>query len=114
MIPFQKGVKFVTAVQHEKDGKVTFVEQRLSRADKDYTHFVRAAFPNDKKGASEAIAAIRLIKEKGFDEIQIGTFRDVFQNWNKEEKTNQAKKSRSKRGKVKRKDDKRLGARPPG
>jgi len=109
MIPFPKGVKFITAVRHEKDGKVTFVEQRLSRAFKDYTRWVKAAFPKDEKGAS---AAIRTIEEKGFDEVQIFNFRNAFQNWKKEEKTDQAKKSRSLRGKVKRKDDKRLGARP--
>jgi hypothetical protein len=111
MIPFQKGVKFVTAVRHEEDEKVIFVEQRLSRSLKDYADWVKAAFPKDEKGAS---AAIRTIKEKGFDELQIFTFRDAFQNWKKENNSRKAKQSRSKRGRVKRDDDKRLGGRPPG
>jgi len=94
MIPFPKGVKFITAVRHEEDGKVVFVEQRLTRAEQDYTRFVKAAFPNNEEGASKAIG---LVKEKGFDEIQIFTFRDVFQKWKKEEKSRSAKYSRSKR-----------------
>src|SRR5260370_33551623 len=104
MIPFQKGVKFVTAVRHEKDEKVIYIEQQLKRAREDYERWVKAAFPKDKKGAS---AAIRTIKKKGFDEVQIFTFRDTFQNWKKEWKSGKAKESRSKRGRVKRKTHKR-------
>jgi hypothetical protein len=102
-IPFQKGVKIVAAIRYEKDEKEIFVEQRVSRTLEDYTRWVKATFPKDGKGAS---AAIRKIKEEGFDEIEIFTFRDALQNWKKEEKTHQAKKSRSMR-----KTDKRRGAR---
>ena len=115
MIPFEKGVKFVTAVRHEKDAKVIFVEQRPSRALKDYADWVKAAFPKEETDAS---AAIRTIKEKGFDESQIFTFRDAFQRWKKEDKSRKANESQAqrkpKRGRVKREDDKRLRARPPG
>jgi len=109
MIPFEKGVKFVTAVRHEKDEKVTFVEQRLSRALKDYKLWVKAVFQKDEKGTADAL---RTIEEKGFAKLQIPTFRNAFQIWKKEKKSRQGKESRSKRGKVKRKDDKRRNPRP--
>jgi hypothetical protein len=95
MIQFQKGVKFVTAVRHEKDEKVIFVEQRPRRALEDYTRWVKAAFPKGRKRG--ALAAIRTIKKKGFDELQIFTFRDAFQNWKKEDKSRMARESRKAR-----------------
>lgn len=108
MIPFHKGVKFITAVRHvrrEKDDeKVTFTEQRMSRAVKDYERWVKAKFPKNKEDAAEAM---RTIKEKGFDELQKFIFRDAFQKWKREEKSRTASISRSKR-----KTDKRRGAWP--
>jgi hypothetical protein len=93
MIPFQKGVKFVTAIRKKKDEKVIFVEQRLSRALEDYKLWVKA-FQKDEKGAADAL---RTIEEKGFDKVQIPSFRDAFQLWKKEKKSRKAAVSRSKR-----------------
>ena len=88
MIPFHKGVKFITAVGHEKDGKSFFVEQRWSRALEGFTRwykaFAKATFPKDEKRASaKAEAAIQLVKEKDFpDEMTLYTARAQYQKWN--------------------------------
>lgn len=52
-------------------------------------------------------------KEYDLDEMTVEFHRDFFARWKREYKSRQAKQSRSKRGRVKRKDDKRLGARLP-
>jgi len=114
MIPFHKGVKFVTAVPHEKDGKIVFVAQRRSRGVESFRRwhiaFAKATFPKDEKRASaKAEAAIQLVKEKGFpDEMTLYTARAQYQKWKEQDKSRSAKYSRSKRGKKK---DKRRGAR---
>jgi hypothetical protein len=114
MIPFHKGVKFVTAVRHEKDGKVTYVEQRWTRALEAYTRWVKAwakaTFPKDEKGASaKAEAAIQLVKERGGwpDEMTLCTARAQYQKWKEQDKSRSAKYSRSKRKKSKRKKARR-------
>jgi hypothetical protein len=115
MIPFHKGVKFITAVRHEKDGKVTYVEQRRTRALEAYTHWVKAwakaTFPKDEKGASaKAEAAIQLVKERGGwpDEKTLCTARAQYQKWKEQNKSRSAKYSRSK---LRKKKDERRGAR---
>jgi hypothetical protein len=114
MIPFHKGVKFITAVGHEKDGKSFFVEQRLSRALEWFTRWHKAwakeELPKNEKGAlAKAAAAIQLVKEKGFpDEMTLYAARAQYQKWKEQDKSRSAKYSRSKRGKEK---DERCGAR---
>ena len=114
MIPFHKGVKFITAVGHEKDGKSFFAEQRWSRALEGFTRWhkalAKATFPKDEKRASaKAEAAIQLVKEKGFpDEMTLSAARAQYQKWKEQDKSRSAKYSRSKRGKKK---DERRGAR---
>jgi hypothetical protein len=51
--------------------------------------------------------------ERDMDEAVAEIYRDFFRRWKPEEISRSAKHSRSKRGRVKRKDDKRLGARLP-
>ena len=113
MIPFHKGVKFITAVRHEKDGKIFFVKQRLSRALEWFTRWhiawAKEELPKDEKGAlAKAAAAIQLVKEKGFDKIAMDAARAKYQKWKEQDKSRSAKYSRSKRGKKK---DERRGAR---
>ena len=110
MIPFHKAVKFITAVQHEKD---VFVEQRRSRALEWFRRWhiawAKEELPKDEKGAlAKAAAAIQLVKEKGFDKITMDTARALYQKWKEQDKSHSAKYSRSKRGKKK---DERRGAR---
>ena len=102
MIPFHKGVKFITAVGHEKDGKSFFVEQRLSRALEWFTRWHKAwakeELPKDEEGAlAKAAAAIQLVKARA-----------QYQKWKEQDKSRSAKYSRTKRGKKK---DERCGAR---
>jgi hypothetical protein len=55
--------------------------------------------------------------EGNLDEWAADFHRDLFRRWKREYKSRKAKQSRSKRrerGRVKRKDDKRLGPRLPG
>src|SRR5512133_2236757 len=104
MIPFHKGVKFITAVRHEKDGKIFFVEQRLSRALEWFTRWhiawAKEELPKDEKGAlAKAAAAIQLVKEKGFDKIAMDAARAQYQKWKEQDKSRSAKYSRSKREK---------------
>ena len=110
MIPFDKVVKFVTAVPHEKD---VFVEQRRSRAVEWFTRWhialAKAEFPKDEKRAlAKAAAQIQLVKERGLDEMSMYAARPQYQKWKEQDKSHSAKYSRSKRGKKK---DERRGAR---
>jgi len=54
MIPFEKEVRFVTAIRHTKHEEdediVYYVEQRLDRALKDYSRWVESAFPRRRTG----------------------------------------------------------------
>jgi ferric-dicitrate binding protein FerR (iron transport regulator) len=103
MIPFHEGVKFITALRHEKDGKISFVEQRLSRALKCFRRWLSDT-------VDDPAAAIKKVKERGGwpDEMTLGTARNAFQYWKEQDKSRSAKYSRSKRGKKK---DERRGAR---
>ena len=113
MIPFNEGVKFITAVPH-KDGKIVFKEQRLSRALDWFTRWhiawAKEEFPqNEKRALAKAEAAIKLVKERGGwpDERTLRTARDQYQKWKEQDKSHSAKCSRSKRGKRKDKDKRR-------
>jgi hypothetical protein len=115
VIPFHKGVKSITAVRHEEDGKIVFVEQRLGRALEYFRRWhialAKERLPKDEKGAlAKAAAAIKLVKERGGwpDEMTLRTARDQYQKWKERDKSRSAKYSRSKRGKKK---DGRRGAR---
>jgi hypothetical protein len=115
MIPFHKGVKFITAVPHEKDGKIVFKEQRLSRAldwfRRCHIAWAKEEFPKDEKRAlAKAEADIQLVKERGGwpDEKTLEAAGTRYQWFKKQDKSRSAKCSRSKRGKKK---DKRRGAR---
>jgi hypothetical protein len=112
MIPFDKVVKFVTAVPHEKDGKIVFVPQRRSRAVESFRRWhialAKADFPKDEKRAlAKAAAQIQLVKERGLDEMSMKTARPQYQKWKEQDKSRSAKYSRSKRKKSKRKKARR-------
>jgi hypothetical protein len=98
---FDRGVKLITK------------ETRLDRAIPWFLPFVRSRSA-DEKVFERAIAELQ---EKGFKPHQVVTLRDAFAEWKAEEKSRKAKESRrarGKRGRVRSKNDKRLGARPPG
>jgi hypothetical protein len=98
---FERGVRLITK------------ERRLDRAMKWFLPFIRFRSA-DEKVFERAIAELQ---EKGFKPHQVVTLRDAFAKWKAEEKSRKAKQSRQARGKqgrVRSKNDKRLGARPPG
>ena len=98
---FNRGVKLITR------------EKRLDRALKWFGPFILSRSA-DAATAERAIAEDR---EKGFATHQVVTLRDQFRVWKAEEKSRKARESRAahrKPGRVKSKNDKRLGARPPG
>ena len=98
---FKKGVKLITR------------EKRFDRAEKWFWSFILSRSAD----AATAERAIAELQEKGFAAHQVVTLRDQFRVWKAHEKSRKAKESRAarrKRGRVKSKNDKRLGARPPG
>jgi hypothetical protein len=99
---FERGVRLITK------------ERRLDRAIKWFQPFIRSRSA-DEKVFEGAMAELR---EKGFKPHQIVTLRRPFAKWKAEEKSHKAKQSsvqrKGKQGRVRSKNDKRLGARPPG
>jgi hypothetical protein len=84
-------------------------EKRPKRAAQWIERFIAGCPDDDKKFLKD------WYRNKGNLDLMVADlYRSFFAEWKKEEKSRTAKKSRSKRGRVRRKDDKRLGARPPG
>jgi hypothetical protein len=79
------------------------------RARPQMERFIAASPANDRKFLEDWYN-----KEGNLDPTVANIYRFSFNQWKREDKSRSAKKSRSMRGKVKRKDDKRLGARLPG
>jgi hypothetical protein len=98
---FERGVKLITR------------EKRLDRAMPWFRKFIRSRADTEEYADSE-IASLRA---EGFHLVQLDTLRRDFKKWKVEEKSRVAKQSREargKRGRVRSKNDKRLGARLPG
>jgi hypothetical protein len=97
---FERGVKLITK------------EKRFTRAVGWYERFIRSRSA-DVETAERAIAEDR---EKGFTSPRIDILRGAFKKWKAEEKSRAARQSGKKggQGRVRSKNDKRLGARPPG
>jgi hypothetical protein len=96
---FEKGVKLITR------------EKRLERAMHWFRKFIRSRADTEEYADAE-IASLR---PKGFHFMQLDTLRRDFKEWKRLEKSRIAKQSREtrhKRGRVRSKDDNRLGARP--
>ena len=99
---FERGVKFITG------------ESRLDRALFSFRRFLKSRFANEDM-AERAIAEY---SEKAFGSVEESySLKDKFAKWKREEKSCNAKasrKARGKRGRVRSKSDKRLGARYKG
>ena len=98
---FERGVKVITG------------ENRLDRALPSFRRFLKSRFANEDM-AERALAEYR---GKRFAPREPYTLKDEFAKWKRKEKSSNAKLSRvarAKRGRVRSKSDKRLGARYKG
>jgi hypothetical protein len=95
---FERGVKFITG------------QDRLDRALPWFRRFLKSRFANEDV-AEKAMAEYR---EKAFAPEQLDSLKDAFAKWRTGEVSRTRSEARAKRGRVKSKNDKRLGARLPG
>jgi hypothetical protein len=98
---YQRGVKLITGEKRR--------ERALSR--------FRAFLGSQEKTKGTIDQLLTEYRQNGFTGGKISHLREEFATWKAEEKSRMAKQSRAQRkgrqGRVKSKDDKRLGARPP-
>jgi hypothetical protein len=104
---FNQGVKLITG------------EGRLERARRWYQRFLRSTFDGanipDHEKDEKAKSKMAGYEKYGFPYWKVELLEPgEFAKWKAEEKSRKAKLSRAKRGRVRSKSDKRLGARPPG
>jgi hypothetical protein len=97
---FERGVKLITG------GK------RLDRAMPWFRKFLRSHMGTEKEG-DEMMARYRA---SGITTVWVGLLREAFKKWKRLEKSRAASQSGKKgaQGRVRSRNDKRLGARPPG
>jgi hypothetical protein len=95
---FERGVKVITG------------QDRLDRALPWFRRFLNSDFANEDK-AERAMAEYR---EKGFAPRELYSLKNAFAKWRTGEVSRKRSEARAKRGRVRSKNDKRLGARLPG